>query len=294
MPVLRDLIIRRNKKLFQEYCAAALAQKNIEIEKSYAEHQVLVGQLLKKTKYWHGTGRYRYEYIGDSKYNGVHHSTVVDGLNKIFKQRGLLPNYDPWMQKSIGVSHTLSLANQWFYAKLYANNYQSEQQSLQFEIAPAEFWYRIVMWLHTTEHYCVSVIKFMREFVLSAGLRHQALVWLSSFRADAFSRKWPILKLLTARSDIKNNYGIIFGISKNIQTMDLMKEAKFLEARTQEEVSFESSTFMAVPYINVNETKELAKQCSIDVPIIALEWIERHMSQRSFREIIDGNHFHKL
>jgi|GEM_PF-5078250 len=291
MLILRNRIIRRNERKFKEYVEDRLSQVDTTAiwYEEYIQHKEMLTKLLSSTCYWHGSGRYQYAFSGEHKYTGVGNEETKDILAEVLAQGGLKPKYDPWMEKRIHVSYTLSLANQWFYGRMYSHNYQWEQMPLQFEVAPVYFWYNLVIWFHVTEYYCKSLVRFIPHYVLSPSLKKQAVAWTSSFRSDSFTKKWKPRELLTTKSDIENNYGVLFGISSDIRAIPLMNEARFLESRTTDSIEFNNIKFMAVPYTNLVETLELFHQYSVDCHVIALEWLEVYMAELSFKDIVHGN-----
>ncbi len=251
----------------------------------YQEQEPLLTELLAQSRYWHGTGRFQYVKKGESKYEGVSHHETFDVLKVILQDQGLKPHYDPWVGKFTTTSYSLSVANQWGYGKMYAHYHQDEETSLLFEIAPIDFWFKAMLRIQLTENYFKFIFVFFIVYIFSNALQKQGKVWLSTFRSDT-NKKWPYWKIMTTKSDIKGNYGILFAIRDGIETIKLPKLLQFFETRTAELVGLDKINFVAVPYENVTETKEIVRSVAPQIPVIPLEFLELYMRRFTLEEIM--------
>jgi len=241
----RGLIIKKYHKQFKLLLTDSLEglkRNNPELLAEYEDQAQTIHKLVMQTKYWHGTGRFQYKTSGNSKYDGVRHSETFDVLEDVVKEGGLAPHYDPWFEKYVHVARTTSVANQWCYGKMYGHYHLYEEDSLLFEIAPAKFWYRVMIWIQMTENYCKTMFGFLILYTFSNALQNQGKIWMSTFRSD-INKKWPFWKILTTQSDIKDNYSILFGIKDELKIIKIMTLAVFLESRTSEEIKFEKDYF---------------------------------------------------
>jgi hypothetical protein len=288
----RKIIIRLNNYTFANYKNTSYIGLEIKNPKLIAEYKIYEQELidlLSQTKYWHGTGLYQYQITGESKYNGVNHTKILNVLETILSNKALVPNYDPWFEKYIHSSKSISLANQWFYGKMYAHYHLNENDSLQYEIAPINFWYKMFIWIQLTEHYCKSIFGYLILYIFSPSLQKQGRVWMSTFRSDV-DKNWPPWKILTAKSDIPNNFSILFGIKDEIETIKVMPYASLFETRTTKPMPLSKCTFVAVPYTNIEYTKKLLIKQNINLKIIPLEYLELQMSKNTLYQIITNDY----
>ncbi len=260
-------------------------QKLPDLYAEFLEHEEQIAQLLLQTKYWHGTGRYQYSKQGESKYAGVNHQETFDVLNTIIEGCGLKPHYDPWVGKFTTTTQSLSVANQWGYGKMYAHYHQDETTDLQFELAPITFWFKTIMRIQLTENYFKFALGFLILYTFSNTLQKQGKIWLSTFRSDT-DKKWPFWEILTTKSDIKGNYGVLFGIKDCFTPIKLPKILQFLESRTDSLIELKNVNFVAVPYRNICETQKIFEVTGPNMPIIPLEFLELYMGRFTFAEIM--------
>ena len=266
--------------------------KHEEIFSEFKDQEKLISQLLHQTRYWHGTGRYQYAKQGESKYAGVNHYETLDVLNKIILEKGLKPHYDPWVGKFTTTSYSLSVANQWGYGKMYAHYHQDETTDLQYEIAPIKFWYKTLIRIQLTENYFKFALGFFIVYIFSNALQKQGRVWLSTFRSDTH-KKWQFWEIMTTKSDIKGNYGILFAIKDCFQPIKIPRIMQFLESRTDSQIFLKDISFMAVPYNKVVETEQIIRVANVDIVVIPLEFLELYMRRYSFTEIMTQSYLSK-
>lgn len=286
--MFRKLILWRRNKEFQTFKDAGFSEfaaRHSSFINEYEAEEERIDTLVKETKYWHGTGRYQYAKQGTSKYAGVSKKITFDVLAEIIHEGGLKPHYDPWAERYVKTPHSISLANQWGYGKMYAHYHLDENASLQYEIAPISFWYRVIIWIQLTEHYCKFALGFLIWYTFSDALQKQGKVWLSAFRSDT-EKRWPFWKILTAQSDIPHNYSILFGVKDCLTPLAIPKILRFMETRTDTLIAFGDITFVAVPYANVREMKQILIERGVPVPVLSLEFLEIYMRQYSLKEIM--------
>ena len=129
-------------------------------------------------------------------------------------------------------------------------------------------------------------------YIFSNALQKQGKVWLSTFRSDTH-KKWPFWEIMTTKSDIKGNYGILFAIKDCFQPIKIPKIMQFLESRTDSQIFLKDISFMAVPHNNVLETKNIINGADLNIPVIPLEFLELYMRRYSFTEIMTQSYLSK-
>lgn len=290
MPIVRDGIIKWHEPTFKGYKKSSiekLKEQNPALLKSYQEYEG-INRLLGDVQYWHGTGRFQYSKLGMSKYDGASKTETVDILEKIISDGGLYPQYDPWFERYVKTPYSLSLANQWFYGKMYSHYHQDEKTDLAYEIAPISFWFKVFISVQFTERWGKIIPAFVILYLFSNKLQNQAKKWLSTFRSDT-DKKWPFWKILTSKSDIKNNYPILFAVKKDVKTFPIMKLARFFEVRTPNPVRFNDVAFISVPINQVEETRKILSLNKIDTTVVPLEYLELYMTKYSLKQIVYGS-----
>ena len=292
---IRHMVFASLNKEYERYRSRDINDfktKHPEMYAEFLDNESTITDLLSKTKYWHGTGRYQYTKQGESKYDGVNHQETFDVFNTIIEAGGLKPHYDPWVGKFTTTTQSLSVANQWGYGKMYAHYHQDETTDLLYEIAPIKFWYKAMMRIQLTENYFKFTLGFLIVYTFSNVMQKQGKIWLSTFRSDT-DKKWPFWEILTTKSDIKDNYGILFAIKNCFESIKLPKLLQFLEARTKTPIELEDINFIAVPYNKVSETKARLRTSNLDTPVLPLEFLELYMRRYSLTEIMTQSYLPK-
>jgi hypothetical protein len=292
---IRQLVFASLDKEYERYRSQTIDTLKTKHPKLYAEfldNESIIANLLATTTYWHGTGRYQYSKQGESKYAGVNHQETFDVLNTIIEAGGLKPHYDPWVGKFTTTTQSLSVANQWAYGKMYAHYHQDETTDLLYEIAPIQFWYKTIMRIQLTENYFKFALGFCIVYTFSNALQKQGKIWLSTFRSDTH-KKWPFWEILTTKSDINGNYGILFAAKNCFEPIKLPKILQFLESRTSDPIEFKNINFIAVPYHKVSETKAKFEASNLNTPVLPLEFLELYMRRYSLTEIMTQSYVPK-
>jgi hypothetical protein len=172
---------------------------------------------------------------------------------------------------------------------MYAHYHQDKTTNLLYEIAPIQFWYKAVMRIQLTENYFKFALGFLILYTFSNALQKQGKIWLSTFRSDTH-KKWPFWEILTTKSDIKGNYGVLFAIKDCFEPLKLPKILQFLESRTDTLIKLEDVNFIAVPYDNVSETQKILDGANLKTPIIPLEFLELFMLRYSLEEVMSQSY----
>ena len=245
---------------------------------------------LEDTEYFHGTGARHYANNGH-KYYGIDHNQINDSLGSFLKN-GILPQKDIFNEVFDGSSGTISLTKLNLYARVYASLFLEEGNDLEYEFGSRAFWWRylllkMVIDSLTDTKFIADKIRGSISRVLDSEKRERYLEerrkrkemiqnWTSSFRKDKKYIKKPIGVMEKAKSDIKGNYPIIFGIkSGTIETIPLsIRSVGMYESRTKKPISPEAFSHIQVPLKNLEEAQHKVDETALDLPVIPIEFVE--------------------
>jgi hypothetical protein len=221
--------------------------------------------------YWHGTGRYKYNDKGD----------VVDVLQGLIAERGLVPHDDDWDQKR-GQVKSISVARSRMYAKLYAGMYLPNGEPLVGEYGPRWLWiqyFAITSWALAFVEY-VLPSRFIPDY------RHKLALWAQ--KVTRVPRK-TLYSIFRYGTDISDNYPILIGIREGaIATFPGSKFFDLHETRTGSPIPFESMTHLEVPGTRVDEMVRLLRDAAIFTPVIPLEAGEAYCRTFPFFRLVSG------
>lgn len=210
---------------------------------------------------WHGTGRFQYK-------NGK----VVDVLENILKEGGLVPHRDP-LDYTRGEMYSVSTSPSRTYSSLYAQlHYESGKRFRPFNQTAYG-------WLF----YMIEIVK--------ASFRHDRRLLKKDFRiqnnltgkdTEYFHKKYTREKVYRRDmvnggvSDIKGNYPVIIGIKeKTFQEAEIAEVLRKHESRSETTISINDFTHIEVPVDNVKEMKYLLKKHGlVNLPVYAIEFGE--------------------
>jgi hypothetical protein len=116
-----------------------------------------------------------------------------------------------------------------------------------------------------------------------------ANTWITRVTAQQHPHNTVLFKPLTIRTDILNNYPLLFGIKdENLVFRDT--DAKYLayEKRVSQPITIPSFTHVEVPYEKVEETKQGFEQDDISLPVLPLEFGEQYCRNFSFVTLMKG------
>jgi hypothetical protein len=242
-------------------------------------------EVLNNTKFYHGTGAYSYMF-DTTKYEG-RETGVRHVLDEILTN-GLIPQRDLFNDVfGTGTQRTLSITESREYARCYATLFMYEKDKLRYEYGSSLFWGGI-MALNMIKIY-QPVIHHIDEGITQRNMQDYKKMcegWSRSFRKDGKYEGKNFLYHLTARSDIKNNYGIIIGI-KNMPTIPICY--RFLtmsEQRIKTTVNPAEFTHIQAPLKNIEQARIAAKKHNITIPIIPIEFVELINSEMSMNQLL--------
>lgn len=224
---------------------------------------------LKATTYWHGTGRYLYSHTDKNKYLDFETNQVFDLLKSVAKRDGLIVSQDPWIAFAInrGIKRlnfanlensieSISLANYRLYGLSYAitKNYLDDTY-LNFDFdKDSKFWFKLILLfqiIKSKKFIYVYSYNFLRWTRLGKIVRK----WVSSYILD-WNKNVSLNSLLLRKTDIKDNYGIVFGIKNNVKNKVKLTIGN-TESRVFENLTFDDISYVEVPYTKINETKRI-------------------------------------
>lgn len=250
-------------------------RKELFTPEELAKMELQIEEIYNKKPLWHGTGRFRYAFTGESKYHGVdYEAPKVDVLASILKT-GLQPQYDPWGVKASGKSATLSLTEQRMLARVVAEARLPEGEELEYEFGTSRFWWLLLMKKEGLENLMVH-----KDALPTA---QTSMSELNSAIQHAHPNNYVDVYTGT-RSTIAENYPVIFCLKNDaVQARPLkdMAVSKNLEQRATIGSGLESVSHIEVPIRNVRETQELLRSLNIDLSIIPVEEWERWMGKMS-------------
>ncbi len=270
-----------------------------DLREKYYGKKVEIEELYGRAAYWHGTGRKQYR--GEE---------IIDILDNLMTDGGLVPRPDPFDVTKGGVVNTISLSDRRSYAAGYARMHLFEGESLGHQYMTDQFW---GVFLRITAREAIGYThierikkigkfawKHLQEtknpaylFQLAVNLRKTAMGWTSKVTREQF--RGSVGKFFTVHSDIPGNYPILIGIKEGSFTP--VKSASYIdkfETRAGSPIAFAGFTHLEVPQSHLQEIQSFLDQRGVkNVPIIAMELGEIHSSQFSPQQLIQGNPFRK-
>lgn len=264
----------------------------IALKEEYERRKPEIEGLYAGAAYWHGTGRSQYR-----------DDQVVDVLDRIINDGGLVPQKDLFDTKS-GVGQTISFSDRRIYSAGYARMHLIEGENLGYEYMSSDFlgiflqntirdaigknkWETTVraakvLWTHLKER---------RNPAYLFKIAQSARSWASKVTRQPYNE--PMSKVFTVHSDIQGNYPILIGVKDGAFTPTQTAEfISLYEIRSTTPIPFSSFTHIEVPQAHIQETQDyLGKKGVSNLPVLAMELGEVHISQFSPQQLIEGNPF---
>ncbi len=218
---------------------------------------------------WHGTGRYRYSEDGE----------VADVLAQIIADGGLVPHEDDWDRKR-GTVHSISLAKQRMYARLYAGMYMPNGKRLRNEYRSRYLW-----------GYYFFGTAMLVALVEYPGNRHilDYPTKIERWTRKASKKPHTLKSIFIEGTDIPNNYPILIGVKRGAVTFQYGSHFFNLhERRTESPIRFRDMTHLEVPETNLAETTAALRAAGIMLPVLSLESGEDYCRRFSFWQLVNG------
>lgn len=231
-----------------------------------------IKDLYQEAVYWHGTGRYKYASDG----------TILDVLDGIAKEGGLILHDDEWDWK-LGKVKSISLAKSRMYAKLYALMYMFGGQRLTNEYLPLWAWF----------HYFFGTARILAFFnvslwkLLQGNYSQRRSEWASKVTK---SKVPDIYTIFDKGSDIAGNYPILIGVKRGaIIPLPGSAIFKLHEIRSGSPIGLDGITHIEVPRNHIEETKMILKEVNLAVPVIPIEEGEYYCRKISLFRLVAGS-----
>jgi hypothetical protein len=240
-----------------------------------------IKSLYGQAYYWHGTGRYHYKHSGESKYDSRATSQTVDVLQSIIKQGGLKPQYDFWMDMN-----SISLTKNRFHARAYAQFHQYKSDPLKYEYGTTRFWFYVLSMKQLFTNSFLRNISGIQNLKANSDFNSKFQQWGGYVRRDLVENPISALAFYKLRSDIPNNYGLLFGIKKNgVKELRYNPTIERFEVRSAHPATFKQMTHLEVPIANLEETQKMLNAGGIKLTLIPLELVEIFCNSLNFNRL---------
>jgi hypothetical protein len=258
-----------------------------ELGSQYQDYIPRISDLYGQASYWHGTGRYHYQYQGESRYESVNPGGLLDVLDSIIKHNGLTPHQDPWIDSG---GKTVSLGTVRMHSRLFARIHLYERDTLLYELGSVPYWTKLYMrllllWFFANLSNCRQLIRslFRRSFYKDLQS------WVGAIRKPKNGRVislWNFVNGKSPDSDIEGNYPMLFGIAKGaFKTIDTVPLTHAVEVRSLQPITLVNFTHVEVPYANVKETEELLKSRGVTLAVIPTEFVDMYLANLPLEEL---------
>lgn len=285
MNYIERIVLRKGEKELESFRLTENILKTPEFS-SYSQYLPLIKSCYEQASYWHGTGRYQYSYLGDSRYGEIDFKNKFDILASVLEDGGLKPHFEPWLKKIEILSPTISMTPFRMYAKLYAGLYLYEHDALIYEFGSTNFWFKIFIRLQAIDKkflwflFTKGILKLFGPSVYQ-GTRQ----YIRSIRSDLDKKPVSIFKGHLIHTDITGNYPILIGVKNSIKILSFNLGLERLETRTNEPISLKDISHLEVPLSKIKETEDLLKKNNISLTIIPLEYGEMYCSNFMLKDL---------
>lgn len=228
---------------------------------------------LKNVKYWHGTGKYKYNYAGK----------VEDIFAGILKN-GLIPYKDSYLSilSDDLIMESISVVKQREIARCYSDIH-CLPQNLSYRCGSTSFW--------LTQHYSRMYFTIYTKYFFLAATR--LLKWRKNVnlnKNNSWSQKvnkkarntW---KSFDSLSDIDGNFPIILGFSDIKHQVKLPDLFTDVEVRTNKNIPLESISHIEAPKSQVPMIKSLLKRMKLDhIKVFSIELGEFYLYHTKIKQ----------
>lgn len=274
---LEQFILKKAERKLQPYRTQAQLIKQ-EMAAQYQKYLPEITRLYQQATHWHGTGRFRYERMKDSRY---------DVLAKIISSGGLQPYRDPWIDSG---GETVSLATVRMLARGFARVHAYEHSTLLYELGSLKFWHRLYFFLLTvwlcTDRQSQSMIA---QRLFRGSFFRDIQIWESAIRKPDTKGRVSILNVFQRRaavSDIRENYPILIGVV--VESKDLIETtpiAHKFEQRSLKPITLQQFTHIEVPLQRVAETEGILRDQDVSIPVIPLEFGDIYLADQPLERL---------
>lgn len=291
MEILSNYLVRTKGEKLKSFKYDNLKKGPNDDFSAYQEYLPLIEKCYKQDLYWHGTGRYHYEYNMNSREEKANYERVFDVLESLINRKAVVAHHDLFVDFSTQGKKTISLTPCRMYGRCYAEIHQYEANPLSYEYGDVAFWMNVIVPLQAIailgsnpiRNYFPQLVNILKQ--RKTGKKVSG--WISTFRNINNKKSYSIFHLGKIRSDIQNNHGILLAFKKNnIKTYSFDRAIEKFEARTHEDIPTSSLSHIEVPVANLQEVKDFLKNREIDIPVIPIEFGERYCNKFSLRELL--------
>lgn len=250
-------------------------QLRAEFGEEYQEDLPQVQSLYSLTNFWHGTGRFQHAPNGEIK-------DVLGGIINVGAVTPFLDKFDFSKKENTG---SISVAPSRMYARDYARMYFPK--GVDIENLYGKVWSKRVA-LGSGVRLLVAPRIFRRMIRDRKQIERDANEWISRVTSEAIPRKIVLRKPLSVRTDIADNYPILFGIKGD--QLESQKTPGYLayERRISRPILISELTHLEVPYANVEQTRQMLEERGISLPVIPIEFGEQYCRSFSFKTLMSG------
>ena len=281
---LERLILKQAEKKLRPYRLEANSFKQEHSGyKSYLPH---IQKCVERATYWHGTGRYHYQYQVESRYESVSADGLLDVLDSIVQHDGLTPHQDPWIASG---GKTVSLGTVRMHSRLFARIHQYEKNSLLYELGSAGYWTQfylilLLLWVCTN----LESGRQLGKIFSRRSWYKDMQTWGSAIRdpRNGKMRIWDVVTSNVTGSDIETNYPLLIGVAKGtLEVIETLPLTHAVEVRSLQPVTLKDFTHIEVPLAKVKETEEFLRAKSIQFKVLPIEYVDVYMSQIPLKEL---------
>lgn len=279
-------ILKWAEKSLAPYRVRAQACRDAHTEE-YAAYEPKIQRCLEAASYWHGTGRYHYQYEGQSRYERVSTNATLDILDSIVTKGGLIPHIDPWVDSG---GETVSLGTVRMHSRLFARIHLYEKDSLLFELGSIKYWVRfygvlLFVWLMSDLGSCRQFLKSL--FRKSSYNDLQA--WAGAIRKPRGKTVVSVMDFMTGTApgcDIEGNYPVLFGVAKGtLEVMETIALVHAVEVRSLHSVTLKDFTHVEVPLDKVQQTKDFLNSRGVTLEVLPLEFVDIYLRSVPVRKL---------
>jgi len=269
-------------------------EKYIDIYKTNKEQ---IEEVYSKVTHWHGTGRYHYQVDGNSKYDGsIKEDSLEDVLSEILDKGCIVPSLDPLIQSDNRYKESISTTKWRIYGRIYLELHSTDETAPKITFGSRldflKFFLLFSIFSVPIWGLPIAYFKTHRD----PKLKERCPIWASTINNTFKSKGNAASDLINicgkGRSNIRGNYGLLFGISdKGLIKADINPMVALFETRFPKSIGLENITHIEVINSKVEEVRNILKVKGIDIPVLPLEACEIYTSKIPFKECLttDGN-----
>ncbi|MBI2436640.1 MAG: hypothetical protein HYV41_02790 [Candidatus Magasanikbacteria bacterium] len=243
---------------------------------------------------FHGTGLHKYK---RDKYADEVEKTELDTTFENILDEGIKTHRDPWLPH--GDTQTVSLANNYLYAKYFAVKHMSKDMEPEWQLGdPSDIFRYIMKDTIQAEMHPKRLVKNAIDHVSNRGERvkiqteraskyeNKLRSWTRSYRNDT-SNKTSIKDLLDNNSDIADNFGIVLCIDKTKISYKKLPIGGAHEVRSAETILPENIKAIGAPLKELAKVKQMLMEHGRDeIEVFALECADLHFASFDIKDLV--------